>query len=297
MAGKTNCCQLPVDSSRVKNFVEMALSRSVSEINAFLHFTQKFKMAAKSDRKRFSGKVASRRCRYPAVQKFCQNHSILLRFQDKGFLDFMQKFKMATKSGGKTSFQNSRQQPISSPISKINAFLHFTPIQDGHQKWQEKEFWEKLPVNAADTLRVKNFLPKSLYLAYVSEINAFLRKFKMAAKSGGKTIFWKKSPVDSADALWVKNFVEITLSRSVSDINIFLCLRKFMTAAKSGAKTIFWEKSPVNFADTLRVKNFIEITLSRSVSEINAFLHILLKIFDIYLCHYFAPNKTIAITH
>ena len=33
---------------RVQNFVEIALFRTVSEINGFLHFTQKFKMAAKS---------------------------------------------------------------------------------------------------------------------------------------------------------------------------------------------------------------------------------------------------------
>ena len=32
----------------VKNFVEIALSRTVSKINALLHFTQTFKMAAKS---------------------------------------------------------------------------------------------------------------------------------------------------------------------------------------------------------------------------------------------------------
>ena len=32
----------------VKNFIENALSRSVSKINAILCFTQKFKMAAKS---------------------------------------------------------------------------------------------------------------------------------------------------------------------------------------------------------------------------------------------------------
>ena len=41
----------PVDSAdtlRVKNFVEIDLSRSVSEINTYLHFTQKFKMATKS---------------------------------------------------------------------------------------------------------------------------------------------------------------------------------------------------------------------------------------------------------
>ena len=31
--------------------LEIALSRTVSELNAFLHFAQKFKMAAKSGRK------------------------------------------------------------------------------------------------------------------------------------------------------------------------------------------------------------------------------------------------------
>ena len=32
----------------VKNFVKMAVSRTVSEINAFLHFMQKFNMAVKN---------------------------------------------------------------------------------------------------------------------------------------------------------------------------------------------------------------------------------------------------------
>ena len=44
------CEKSPVYSAEilwVKNFVEIALSRSVSKINMFLHFTQKFKMAAK----------------------------------------------------------------------------------------------------------------------------------------------------------------------------------------------------------------------------------------------------------
>ena len=36
------------DTLGVKNFVEIALARTFSEINAFLQFTQKFKMATKS---------------------------------------------------------------------------------------------------------------------------------------------------------------------------------------------------------------------------------------------------------
>ena len=46
--------KLPVDSADtlwVKILIEIGLSRSISEINAFLRLTQKFKMAAKSGRK------------------------------------------------------------------------------------------------------------------------------------------------------------------------------------------------------------------------------------------------------
>ena len=43
-------CKSPVDSADtlwVKSFVKIALSCSVSEINMFLHFTQKFKIPAR----------------------------------------------------------------------------------------------------------------------------------------------------------------------------------------------------------------------------------------------------------
>ena len=53
--GKTFFCEkMPVgsaDTLRIKNLIEIALSRSVSEIYSFLCFTQKFKKAAKSGRK------------------------------------------------------------------------------------------------------------------------------------------------------------------------------------------------------------------------------------------------------
>ena len=35
---------------RVKNFIKMAVSRTVSKINAFLHFTRKFNMAVKNQK-------------------------------------------------------------------------------------------------------------------------------------------------------------------------------------------------------------------------------------------------------
>ena len=66
-------------------------------------------------------------------------------------------------------------------------------IQDGRQKWQENYFWEKSAVDSAATLRVKNFVEVALSRS-ISEISGFLRltqKFKMATKSGGKTIFTK----------------------------------------------------------------------------------------------------------
>ena len=44
------------DILRIKNFVEIALSRIISKIKALLHFTEKFKMASKNCGKRFFGK-------------------------------------------------------------------------------------------------------------------------------------------------------------------------------------------------------------------------------------------------
>ena len=105
--------------------------------------------------KQFLRKIASRLCKYPAGQKFCRNRSISLRFRDKCVFAFK------------------------------------AEIQDGRQKWRENDFWEKLPVDSADTLWVKNSVEIALSCS-ISEINVFLRfmqKFKMAAKSGGKTIF------------------------------------------------------------------------------------------------------------
>ena len=127
------CEKPPVDSADtlpVKNFVKIALFRSISEINTFLCLIQ----AAKSGGKMFFLRNnASRLCIYPAGQKFCQKRSILLHFG------------------------------------------------------------EKSPVDSADILRVKNYVEIALSRS-ISEINAFLhltQKFKMAAKSGGKTNFVK----------------------------------------------------------------------------------------------------------
>ena len=59
MAGKRFWTKSPVnsgDTPAIKYFNEIAQSRIVSEINAFLHFTQKFKMATKNGGKMIFGK-------------------------------------------------------------------------------------------------------------------------------------------------------------------------------------------------------------------------------------------------
>ena len=131
--GSHFCEKLPVDYADtlwVKNFIEIAQSRTVSKINALLHFMQKFKMAAKSDGKVIFGES---RLIYPVRLKFCRNRSISHRFLDKC------------------------------------AFALYAEIQDGHQKWQESNFWEKLPVDSTYTKQVKIFVEIALSCT-VSEI-------------------------------------------------------------------------------------------------------------------------------
>ena len=71
------------------------------------------------------------------------------------------------------------------------------------------------------------------------------RKFKMAAIFGEGKIFGKMQRLHSLDTLWVENFDEITLSRTVKEIE-------------------------AKCSDTLWVENFDEIALSRTVKEIEA---------------------------
>ena len=117
-------------------------------------------------------------------------------------------------------------------------------------------------------MRVKNS-SKSLSHT-LSEINTFLhftQKFKMMAKNGGKMFFCEKLPVDSPDTLGVQNFVEISISCTFSEINVFYAEIQHDGQPK-WQENDFCEKTPVGSADTLDIKNFIEITLSHTVSEI-----------------------------
>ena len=183
--GKTFFCKkLPVDSADtlwVKTFFKITLSHSVSKM-LFCVLCKNSRWPPKVAGKRFFGKVATTLCRYPVGQKFRRNRSISLCFR---------------------------------------FFAFYAEIQDGHQQWQEIDFWGKLQEHFADTLWVKNFVDIALSRSD-SAFLRFMQKFKMATKSGRKTIFLGKLQEQFADTLWVKNFIEIALSRSVSEINMFL---------------------------------------------------------------------------
>ena len=112
-----------------KNFNKIALSRIVSEINAFLHLMQKFKMATKNGGKMIIGK----------------SHQLTLLIPSLGVKNF-------------------DQIDVSHTISQINAFLRFTQKFKMAAQWQENDFWENSSVDSGDTLALKIFT-KSLYLA------------------------------------------------------------------------------------------------------------------------------------
>ena len=80
-------------------------------------------------------------------------------------------------------------------------FVFYAEIQDGHQKWREKDFWENSPVDSLDTLWVKKFVKITLSRT-VSEINAFfcvLRRNSRWRQKWQENDFRETSPVDSAD--------------------------------------------------------------------------------------------------
>ena len=77
------------DTLRVQNFVEIALSHTVSKMSVLLRFTQKFKRAAKSGGKAIFVKKSPVDSAYILWDKnFCQNRSITHRFRDKCVLTF-----------------------------------------------------------------------------------------------------------------------------------------------------------------------------------------------------------------
>ena len=72
-----------VNTLQDKNFVEITLSLTISEKNAFLHFTQKFKMGAKNGGKTIFGKKLQINLHIPNGSIILSKSPYLLRFQDK----------------------------------------------------------------------------------------------------------------------------------------------------------------------------------------------------------------------
>ena len=69
------------------------------------------------------------------------------------------------------------------------------------------------------------------------------RNSRWPPKSGEKVIVCKMSPVHSADTLQVQNFVEITLSRTVSEINALYT--EIQDGCQKWRESDFYEKLPV----------------------------------------------------
>ena len=63
---------------------------------------------------------------------------------------------------------------LSRTVSEINFFFSpfYAEIQDSRQKWWEKDFGRKVPVDSADTLGVKNFV-KIAPFRTIFKVNVF----------------------------------------------------------------------------------------------------------------------------
>ena len=91
-------------------------------------------------------------------------------------------------------------------------FAFYAEIQNGHQKWQENDFWEKSPVDSADTMRVKDFIEIALSRFDFRDKEVFA--FNAEIQDGRQ----------KSDTLWVKNFVENSFILLLLEINMVLSL-------------------------------------------------------------------------
>ena len=109
-------------------------------------------------------------------QKFCQNHPIPHRFQDKCVFAFYVQIQDGRQMWQENDFcevasrlcrypvgqKFHRYRPISHPYQDKGVFAFYEEIQDGRPKWWENLLLEKTPVDSADTLRVKNSIETAL---------------------------------------------------------------------------------------------------------------------------------------
>ena len=107
-------------------------------------------------------------------------------------------------------------------VCEITAILYFTQKFKTTAKNGRKKILEKTPDDSASTLGVK-----------------------ISPKKWWQNDFEEKFPVDSVDTLRVKTFAKITLSRTVSEINVFCVLCRNSRWPPKMAGNNFWEKSVV----------------------------------------------------
>ena len=144
------CIEYFPTTLRVKNFVQIALSLTVSEIFRFFRFSQKFK----------DGRQKWRKLKF---LNFIQN-TFLLPCESK----------------------NSVQIALSLTVCEILRFFRFSQkFKDGRQKWRKLKFLNFVQNTFLLPCESKNSVQIALSLT-VCEILRFFRfsqKFKMAAKS------------------------------------------------------------------------------------------------------------------
>ena len=143
------CCQytLRISCGSIILSRSLYVALYVSEINALLHFTQKFKMAAISGRKAiFCEKSSVDSADTPWVKNLLKS----LYLAPFSRFHFTQKFKMATKSGVKVIFvknqlytldtlgvKNFHENPLSQTVKEIEANLCFSIFGENSKisKW------------------------------------------------------------------------------------------------------------------------------------------------------------------
>ena len=169
-----------------KYFTEVALSYTISEINLFLQFTQKFKLARKEAEKQILGKNPDDSADTMGVKNLSKIALCRTVSEINVFSYFTQKFNMAAKNGGKVSFGKfkmaakiSRKTIFFTPRVSAESiafppswkqcmkcvFTFYAEIQDGRQNGGKA-------IDSADTLGKKN--PKITLSCTVSKLEELL---------------------------------------------------------------------------------------------------------------------------
>ena len=136
--------------------------------------------------------------------------------------------------------ENLDEIALSHTVKEIEANLCFaifgknSKIQNGRHFWGGENFLKIANITFLRYPVGRNFheialsrTVKEIEANCVLPFLAKIRKFKMAAIFGEGKIFGKLKRLHSLDTLWVENFDEITLSRTVKEIEANLCFAIF----------------------------------------------------------------------